>query len=164
MGYFLPENKFDYCLSLFYKWAAFCTVLTIVAAGVISWTHYRCPTINILDNISLSIYIFLMGKTIISNDNRFEWDEDKDRANIEKHGIAFEEILEVFDDPAFLTGYDFEHSETEDRYYGIGNLNGILIVLVFFTEKKDRIRLISARQAEKDLREDYYDYFNKING
>ena len=105
-----------------------------------------------------------MGKTIISNDNRFEQDEDKNRANIEKYGIAFEEILEVFDDPAFLTGYGFEHSETEDRYYGIGNLNGILIVLVFFTEKKDRIRLISARQAEKDLREDYYDYFNKING
>ena len=71
--------------------------------------------------------------------------------------------LEVFDDPAFLTGYDFEHSEIEERYYGIGNLNGILIVLVFFTEKKDRIRLISARQADKDLREEYYDYFKKIN-
>ncbi len=50
------------------------------------------------------------------------------------------------------------------RYYGIGNLNGILIVLVFFTEKKNRIRLISARQADKDLREEYYDYFKKING
>ena len=54
-----------------------------------------------------------MGKTIISEDNRFEWDKDKNLANIEKHGIAFEEILEVFDDPAFLTGYDFEHSEKE---------------------------------------------------
>ena len=88
---------------------------------------------------------------------------EKARANIEKHGIAFEEILEVFDDPAFLTGYDFEHSEIEDRYYGIGNLNGILIVLVFFTEKKERIRLISARQADKELRDEYYDYFKKIN-
>ena len=76
----------------------------IVAAEVIPWTHYRCPTINILDDISSSIYIFLMGKTIISNDNRFEWGEDKNRANIEKHGIACEEILEVFDDPAFLAG------------------------------------------------------------
>jgi len=38
-----------------------------------------------------------MGKTIISKDNRFEWDEEKNIANIEKHGIAFEEILEVFD-------------------------------------------------------------------
>lgn len=109
------------------------------------------------------MHIILMGKTIISDDNRFEWDEEKNLANIEKHGIDFEEILEVFDDPAFLTGYDFEHSEKEDRYYGIGNLNGILIVLVFFTEKKNRIRLISARQADKDLREEYYDYFKKIN-
>ena len=55
-----------------------------------------------------------MRKTIISNDNRFEWDEEKNLANIEKHGIDFEEILEVFDDPAFFTGYDFEHSEKED--------------------------------------------------
>ena len=105
-----------------------------------------------------------MGKTIISKDNRFEWDDEKNIANIEKHGIAFEEILEVFDDPAFLTGYDFEHSAKEDRYYGIGNLNGILIVPVFCTEKKTGIRLISARQADKDLKEAYYDYFKKING
>ena len=72
------------------------------------------------------MYIMLMGKTIISKDNRFEWDEEKNLANIEKHGIDFEEILEGFDDPAFLIGYDFEHSETEDRYYGIGNFVHIL--------------------------------------
>ena len=76
-----------------------------------------------------------MGKTVITKDNRFEWDEEKNLANIERHGIAFEEILEVFDDPAFLTGYDFEHSKQEDRYYGLGNLNGILIVLVFLLKK-----------------------------
>lgn len=105
-----------------------------------------------------------MGKTIISQDNRFEWDEEKNISNIQKHGIAFEEILEVFDDPAFLTGFYFEHSAIEDRYYGIGNLNGVLIVLVFFTEREQRIRLISVRQADHDLREAYYDYFKKING
>ena len=76
-----------------------------------------------------------MGKTVITKDNRFEWDEEKNLANIERHGIAFEEILEVFDDPAFLTGYDFEYSKQEDRYYGLGNLNGILIVLVFLLKK-----------------------------
>ena len=76
-----------------------------------------------------------MGKTVITKDNRFEWDEEKNLANIEKHGIAFEEILEVFDDPAFLTGYDFEYSKQEDRYYGLGNLNGILIVLFFLLKK-----------------------------
>ena len=87
----------------------------------------------ILINQYIYIYILIdQGETIISNDNRFEWDEEKNLANIEKHGIDFEEILEVFDDPAFLTGYDFEHSETEERYYGIGNLNGRLIVLFFY--------------------------------
>jgi len=58
--------------------------------------------------------------------------------------------------PHKVNPIDFENSEKEDRYYGIGNLSGILIVLVFFTEKKDRIRLISARQADKDLRKVYY--------
>ena len=67
-----------------------------------------------------------MGKTIISNDCRFEWDEEKNLSNIKKHGIAFDEILEIFDDPAFLIGFDFEHSLGEDRYYGIGNLRGFL--------------------------------------
>ena len=90
-----------------------------------------------LQYILINIYIYIdQGETIISNDNRFEWDEEKNLANIEKHGIDFEEILEVFDDPAFLTGYDFEHSETEERYSGIGNLNGRLIVLFCLLKKK----------------------------
>ena len=125
-----------------------------------------CETILYLTIYALR-YIFLynsMGKTIISKDNRFEWDEEKNLLNVKKHGIAFDEILEIFDDPAFLTGFDFEHSLHEDRYYGIGSLNGILIVLVFFLEKGERIRLISARQAEHDAQEAYYDYFKKING
>ena len=49
-----------------------------------------------------------MGRTIISKNGRFEWDEDKDRLNKKKHGFSFEEILEVFDDPDFLEGYDSE--------------------------------------------------------
>lgn len=104
-----------------------------------------------------------MGKTIISSDGRFEWDEDKNKANIKKHGMSFEEILEVFDDPAFLSGYDEEHSVTEDRYYGVGCLNGVLIIVVFFTERGERTRLISARQADSDLQGVYNDYVEKIN-
>ena len=59
-------------------------------------SHIFFPRVNILDSIYTSIYIFLVGKTIISEDNRFEWDEDKNLANIEKHGIAFEEIKESY--------------------------------------------------------------------
>ncbi|MDR3249099.1 MAG: BrnT family toxin, partial [Treponema sp.] len=74
-----------------------------------------------------------MGKTIISADGRFEWDEDKDRVNIKNHGFSFHEILEIFDDPAFLEGYDEEHSDEEERYYGIGCLNNIVYAIVFYT-------------------------------
>ncbi|MCI1209204.1 MAG: BrnT family toxin [Treponema sp.] len=104
-----------------------------------------------------------MGKTIISPDGRFEWDEDKNKKNLRRHGVSFEEILEVFDDPAFLTGFDYEHSDTENRYYGVGNLTGIVLILVFFTERGQRTRIISARQADAELQEAYNDYFKKID-
>ena len=102
-----------------------------------------------------------MGRTIISEDGRFEWDENKDKLNRKNHGFSFDEILEVFDDPAFLEGYDSGHSEKEDRYYGIGCLNNILYIIVFYT-LRERIRIFSARQADDDELEDYNDYFKKI--
>lgn len=104
-----------------------------------------------------------MGKTIISDDNLFEWDENKDILNIKNHGFSFNEILEIFDDPCFLTRYDSNHSGEEDRYQGLGCLNGIVIFFVCFTERTNRIRIISARQAEPELQEVYYDYVKKIN-
>jgi uncharacterized DUF497 family protein len=104
-----------------------------------------------------------MDKTIVSNDGRFEWDEDKDRLNRIKHGFSFNEILEIFDDPAFFEGYDAEHSDREERYYGIGCLNGVLFIVVFYTERSERTRIISARQADADEEETYNDYFKKIN-
>ena len=102
-----------------------------------------------------------MGRTIISEDGRFEWDETKNRLNKKKHGFTFDEILEIFDDPAFLEGYDLEHSKEEYRYYGIGCLNNILYVIVFYT-LRERKRIISARRADSEEQENYNDYFKKI--
>ena len=48
--------------------------------------------------------------TIISDDNRFEWDSNKNEKNKIKHGLSFEQILPIFDDPFFLERYDKEHS------------------------------------------------------
>lgn len=104
-----------------------------------------------------------MGKTIISADNRFEWDEKKNIVNIKKHGIAFEEILDVFDDPHFLVRYDDKHSDKEDRYRGIGCINGLLIVITTFTERT-RTRIISVQRADNTVKEFYNDYVKKING
>jgi len=103
-----------------------------------------------------------MAVTIVSEDGRFEWDKGKNRLNKKKHGFSFDEILEVFDDPAFLEGYDYDHSKNEDRYYGIGCLNGILYVIVFYTLRLERKRIISARMADKDEQEHYNDYFKKV--
>jgi len=53
-----------------------------------------------------------------------------------------------------------EHFENEDRYYGMGCLNGVLCIIAFYTLRK-RTRVISARQADDEEREEYYDYFKK---
>ncbi|MHB9296075.1 hypothetical protein PilKf_01829 [Pillotina sp. SPG140] len=104
-----------------------------------------------------------MGKTIISDDRRFEWDDEKDERNVERRGISFSKILEIFDDPTFLTGYDTDHSETEDRYFGIGRLNDIVLI-VFFTPRGERTRIFSARRVTPKEKELYDDYIKKIDG
>ena len=86
---------------------------------------------------------------------KFEWDEDKITINKEKHKISFETAAYVFDDPYYIEMFDFEHSVDEDRYIAIGKVGDI--VFVVFTERKDTIRLISARLATNAERSLYYD-------
>lgn len=86
---------------------------------------------------------------------KFEWDEDKNVINKEKHKISFETAAYVFDDPYYIEMFDFEHSVNEDRYIAIGKVGDVLFVI--FTERKDTIRLISARLATSAERELYYD-------
>ncbi len=86
---------------------------------------------------------------------KFEWDEDKNTINKEKHKISFETAAYVFDDPYYIEMFDFEHSVDEDRYIVIGEVGDILFVV--FTERKDTIRLISARLATNAERSLYYD-------
>lgn len=101
--------------------------------------------------------------TVFSADNRFEWDSEKNDINKSKHGLSFDEILDVFDDSFFLERYDHLHSDaTEDRMIGIGTVNGIAIVTIAFTERK-RIRLISARLASPTEERVYYEYCKRLN-
>lgn len=86
---------------------------------------------------------------------KFEWDENKNSKNKEKHKISFETAVYVFDDPYYIEMFDFEHSVDEDRYIAIGKVGSVLFVV--FTEKKDSIRLISARLATEAERRLYYD-------
>lgn len=90
---------------------------------------------------------------------RFEWDDNKEQINIAKHGIDFTTAARVFEDENRLELYDEAHSDTEDRYITIGEINGVaIIVFVVYTERGDAIRLISARKATKQERRAYYDY------
>ena len=95
-----------------------------------------------------------MTDTVFSTDQfTFVWDEDKNRANIRKHGIAFDIALRVFDDELRLEYLDTAHSQNEDRYITIGLVHDMLAVI--YCERKSThsenpdIRIISARLATK---------------
>ena len=85
----------------------------------------------------------------------FEWDNEKEQINKKKHGISFQTASKVFNDPYYIELYDSEHSIEEDRFIAIGKVEDILFVV--FTERKQNIRLISARLATEEERRCYYD-------
>lgn len=87
----------------------------------------------------------------------FEWDDDKEKINIAKHGMDFSTAALVFGDPDRIEKYDALHSVDEDRYITIGQINGIaIVVMVVYTERDPAIRIISARTATKREKEAYY--------
>jgi len=77
---------------------------------------------------------------------RFEWDEDKARSNLVKHGISFDEATTVFDDSLGRIFDDELHSTDEKREIIIGHsINNRLVVVCFTERPNERIRIISAR-------------------
>jgi hypothetical protein len=84
-----------------------------------------------------------------------EWDVNKAKGNLHKHGVSFEEAGTVFDDPLSVTVDDPEHSTVESRYVTIGTSNRTRLVVVSHCDRNSRIRLISARCATKTERSDY---------
>jgi uncharacterized DUF497 family protein len=80
----------------------------------------------------------------------FEWDPEKERKNIRKHEVSFEEASSIFEDPLFITVIDEEHSTNEERYITIGLSSRNRLLLIAHTERNDRIRIISARKATKN--------------
>jgi uncharacterized DUF497 family protein len=86
---------------------------------------------------------------------QFEWDEEKAKKNLKKHGVSFEEAVSVFGDKLALTIADPLHSEEEDRYITLGASNRKRLVVVVATDRENRIRIISARVATRRERENY---------
>jgi len=82
---------------------------------------------------------------------QFEWDEDKARSNVEKHGITFEEARSVFFEEDALLYDDPDHSADEQRFLLIGPSASLRLLAVVhcFREPDETIRIISARQATR---------------
>ncbi|MEH2359377.1 BrnT family toxin [Nostoc sp.] len=87
--------------------------------------------------------------------DNFEWDKDKAVANWQKHGVSFEEATGAFRDPFAIEMFDDRLDYGEERISLIALYNGV-IHHVTYTERGERIRLISARRATKYERDDYY--------
>ena len=83
----------------------------------------------------------------------FEWDDYKANINLQKHHLDFQDAIRVFFDPNRIENDD--DFVDEERYRVIGKANNY-ILLVVYTWREDRIRIISARKATKYERQQYY--------
>lgn len=82
----------------------------------------------------------------------FEWDPKKARRNLATHGVSFDEASTVFEDLLAMTIGDPLHSDQEDRFVLLGYSQRNRLLIVVHTERGDRIRIISARSANKKER------------
>ena len=89
--------------------------------------------------------------TVHMGEVQFEWDESKNRQNIKKHGVSFDEAQTVFLDDNAIRFYDPDHSEDEDRFIMLGfSFKLRMIVVCHCYKERDRvIRIISARKATR---------------
>jgi len=88
---------------------------------------------------------------------QFEWNPDKANSNLKKHGVSFNETSTIFNDPLSVTFPDPDHSYGEERYVIIGLSNNNRILIVNHTDRADRIRIISAREATRNEKRFYED-------
>ncbi|OGP77643.1 MAG: hypothetical protein A2V86_06485 [Deltaproteobacteria bacterium RBG_16_49_23] len=78
---------------------------------------------------------------------RFEWDPEKAKRNLKKHGVSFDEAVAIFYDPLSATFDDPDHSDDEQRYITIGFSSQRRLLVVGHTERGGIVRIINARPA-----------------
>jgi len=84
----------------------------------------------------------------------FEWDDNKYRQNIAKHGVRFEDAIRVFD--GFTVNFlDERFDYGEAREISIGLIDDCAVVVVVHTDRNGKVRIISARPAIKSERKMY---------
>lgn len=85
----------------------------------------------------------------------FEWNPEKATKNLKKHGVPFQEAATVFGDPSSIPYEDPDHSIGENRFILMGTSVHGRILMVSYTEREERIRIISAREATRRERRIY---------
>lgn len=85
----------------------------------------------------------------------FEWNPDKAELNIEKHGVSFQEATTVFNDSLSVTFPDPDHSIGESRYVIIGISRFGQLLVVAHTDRREKVRIISARKATRQEKRFY---------
>lgn len=123
------------------------------------WIAFIRKTRGKLGRISLDPSWQLTTTTEIqysmNSEDKFEWDRNKAASNKAKHGISFEEAKGVFHDTYAIEKLDNQEDYGEVRYILIGMTEGKLLSVVY-TERGEKVRLISARKADKDEQNEYY--------
>ena len=89
---------------------------------------------------------------------RFEWDQRKEKGNVRKHGVSFEEARSAFYDEYAIQFYDPDHSGEVDRFVllGLSLKPRVLVVCHCFRESETVSRIVSARKADKDEELEYW--------
>ena len=85
----------------------------------------------------------------------FEWDPEKAARNLAKHGVSFQDAATVFGNPLSTTYFDPDHSEGEQRFLSLGMSGRGRLLVVAYTERAGRTRIISAREASAQERKNY---------
>jgi uncharacterized DUF497 family protein len=93
---------------------------------------------------------------------RFEWDEEKNKINLRKHGISFEEAAVVFSDSMRIEIYDRRHSFYEERWKVFG-LSMLTVLVISCTVINGIIRIFSVRKATKIEEEEYFYGYGSIH-
>lgn len=87
---------------------------------------------------------------------QFDWDPDKAKSNLEKHGITFRRAIEVFDDHRAITTDVTKPGHGETRFKTVGLVSGGFITVIY-TDRGSLRRIISARRSRRNERRDYND-------
>jgi len=88
-------------------------------------------------------------------DLEFEWDDIKDAENVRRHGVSFAQAALAFRDPFAVEWFDLREAYGEERIILLG-MTGNQVLTVVYTERAERIRIISARRATKNEQDLYY--------